>query len=204
MEDQEFYSGIVESLLIASDIPLTQENLNEVLEEGMKVDLDMTVEYLNKVYRETRRSFFIDKLAGGYLILTKKDHEQFIRRYINRSGRIRLSNAALETLAIIAYRQPVSKPDIEQVRGVNSDGVITTLMERNLIEVKGRADLPGRPLLYATSEDFLKYFGLNSPEDLPRLKELEKMTAPSLSMKSPDQAEVPMSKTGAESDNKLD
>ncbi len=176
MENLDFDSRIVEALLIASDSPLTQEKLNDCLDEGHRIQLDPVVEYLNKIYTETRRSFFIDRLGGGYLIMTRKNYEQHIRRLLNRSGRIRLSSAALETIAIIAYRQPISKPEIEQIRGVNSDGVMTTLMERNLIQVKGRADVPGRPLLYVTSEDFLKYFGLNSAADLPRLKELESMT----------------------------
>lgn len=177
MENLDLNSGIVEALLIASDIPMTQTKLNECLEDGLKIDLEDTIEYLNQVYKETRRSFFIAQLAGGYIILTKKDYEPFIRNYINKSGRIRLSAAALETIAIIAYKQPVSKPDIEQIRGVNSDGVMSTLLERNLIQVKGRAEVPGRPLLYATTEDFLKYFGLNSPMDLPRLKELDRLIA---------------------------
>ncbi|MCK5519780.1 MAG: SMC-Scp complex subunit ScpB [Candidatus Marinimicrobia bacterium] len=177
MENLDLNASIVEALLIASDIPMTQIKLNEVLDEGLKINLPECVNYLNKVYRETRRSFFISELAGGYLILTKKDYEHFIRKYINHSGRIRLSSAALETIAIVAYKQPISKPDIEQIRGVNSDGVMSTLLERNLVKVKGRADVPGRPLLYATTEDFLKYFGLNSSLDLPRLKELENMTA---------------------------
>jgi len=176
MENLDLGARIVEALLIASDIPLTQQRLNDSVEEGLEIDLQACVEHLNIIYRDTRRSFFIDQIGGGYIIMTHRDFEQNIRRFINRSGRIRLSSAALETLAIIAYRQPVSRSDIESIRGVNSDAVLATLLERNLIVVKGRADQPGRPLLYGSSDDFLKYFGLNSPADLPRLKELEKLT----------------------------
>lgn len=175
MDDLQIPSQIVEAIFIASDAPVTQERLNEALDDELKIDLQEVVDYLNQIYLETHRSFFIMKVAGGFQIATHRDYEDFIRRYINRSGRIRLSNAALETLAIIAYKQPVSRPEIEQIRGVNSDGVINTLMERELITVKGRADAPGRPLLLTTTDEFLRYFGLNSAADLPRLKELETM-----------------------------
>ena len=175
MKKIEIDSNIVEAILIASDEALTQLKLDKCLDEGHEINLQETVEYLNDFYDKSNRSFFIRQIAGGYLLATHKDYEKFIRKFINRSGRIRLSYAALETLAIIAYRQPITNPEIENIRGVNSSGVISTLMERNLVTVKGRADSPGRPLLHVTTEDFLKYFGLNSPSDLPRLKELDEI-----------------------------
>lgn len=175
MKTIDINSKIVEAILIASDEALTQAKLNKCLDEGHELDLDNTIEYLNNFYEKNDRSFFIMKVAGGYVLATHKDYEKYIRKFINRSGRIRLSYAALETLAIISYKQPITHPEIEKIRGVNSGGVISTLMERNLVTVKGRADSPGRPLLYATTEDFLKYFGLNSSSDLPRLKELDEI-----------------------------
>ncbi len=175
MKNIDINSNIVEAILIASDEVLTQTKLNNCLDKGHEIDLEESVEFLNNFYEKNERSFFIMQVANGYLLATHKDYEQFIRKFINRSGRIRLSYAALETLAIISYRQPITNPDIEKIRGVNSSGVISTLMERNLVTVKGRSDSPGRPLLYVTTDDFLKYFGLNSSADLPRLKELDEI-----------------------------
>jgi len=171
----ELNARIVEALLIASEEPVTQSRLNDCLDPGHQVDLKETVDYLNDQYEDGGFSFFIKGVAGGYQLVTRKDFEGYIRRYLNRSGRIRLSYAALETLAIIAYKQPVSRPDIDSIRGVNSEGVISTLLERDLITVQGRSDTPGRPLLYGITQEFLRYFGLNSTSDLPRLKELEEI-----------------------------
>ena len=175
MKTIDINAKIVEAILIASDEAITQTKLDKCLDEGHQIDLDTTIEYLNDSYEKNDRSFFIMKVAGGYLLATHRDYEKYIRKFINRSGRIRLSYAALETLAIISYKQPITHPEIEKIRGVNSGGVISTLMERNLVAVKGRANSPGRPLLYVTTEDFLKYFGLNSSSDLPRLKELDEI-----------------------------
>ncbi|MDD3807546.1 MAG: SMC-Scp complex subunit ScpB [Candidatus Marinimicrobia bacterium] len=175
MDIQDFDARIVEALLIASDAPITQTRLNECLDEGQQINLEDAVAYLNEEYEKGGHSFFVKKVAGGYQLVTKKDFEGIIRRYINRSGRIRLSYAALETLAIIAYKQPVSRPDIEAIRGVNSEGVISTLLERDLITVQGRSNSPGRPLLYGVTQEFLCYFGLNSISDLPQLKELKEI-----------------------------
>ncbi len=177
METEAYHLSIVEALLIASELPVTQERIDETLGDEFHIELDIVVERLNQQYMESRRSFFIMEVAGGYQIVTRKNYETIVRRYLNRSGRMRLSNAALEALAIIAYRQPVARPDIDQIRGVNSDGVLSTLLEKELILVAGRAETPGRPLLYKTSQEFLRYFGLNSIADLPRLKELKEMLA---------------------------
>jgi len=175
MDMTELNARIVEALLIASETPVTQSRLNECLDDGHQIDLDKAVDYLNTLYEEHGHSFLIKGVAGGYQLVTKKDYEGYIRRFLNRSGRIRLSYAALETLAIIAYKQPVSRPDIDAIRGVNSEGVISTLLERDLIAVQGRSDAPGRPLLYGVTQEFLRYFGLNSTSDLPRLKELKEI-----------------------------
>jgi segregation and condensation protein B len=175
MDMTELNARIVEALLIASETPVTQSRLNECLDAGHQIDLKETVDYLNNAYDDHGHSFMIKGVAGGYQLVTKKDFEGYIRRYLNRSGRIRLSYAALETVAIIAYKQPVSRPDIEAIRGVNSEGVISTLLERDLITVQGRSDAPGRPLLYGVTQEFLRYFGLNATSDLPRLKELKEI-----------------------------
>lgn len=177
MNEYDIDAGIVEALLISSDTPLTRQKLKSCLEEGHNINLEKAVETLNREYEEQNRSFYIMKISNGYQIVTRKKYETVIRRHIHRSMCTRLTYAALETLAVVAYKQPISKPEIERIRGVNCSAVINTLIERQLITISGRADAPGRPLLYVTTEEFLRYFGLNSPEDLPRSRELNELFA---------------------------
>lgn len=166
---------LVEALLIATDVPLTPERLNESIDEGHRINLDATVEDLNERYSAEQHAFHIMKVGKGYQIVTSNKFETVIRNYINRNVRARLTYAALETLAVVAYKQPISKPEIERVRGVNCAGVISTLLERELVTVSGRSEAPGRPLLYSTTDEFLRYFGLASPADLPRSRELDEL-----------------------------
>lgn len=166
---------LVEALLIASDVPLNPERLRECLDEGHRINLDAVVEALNKRYKEEKHAFLITPVGKGYQIVTDNKFEQVVRNYINRNVRARLTYAALETLAVIAYKQPISKPEIEHIRGVNCAAVLNTLLERDLISVSGRSDAAGRPLLYVTTEEFLRYFGLRSPSDLPRTRELNEL-----------------------------
>ncbi len=166
---------LVEALLIASDVPLTPERLKECIDDGHKVDLAATVEELNERYKANQHAFYIMPVGKGFQIVTINQYENVVRNYINRNVRARLTYAALETLAVIAYKQPISKPEIERVRGVNCSAVLSTLLERELITVSGRSDAPGRPLLYATTEEFLRYFGLATPADLPRTRELDEL-----------------------------
>ena len=168
---------IVEALLFASEKPLTQSKVRTILDDEESFNLEATVEKLNQHYTETDRAFFIMKVAGGYQLVTHKQFEPYIKKLYVSSSRMRLSQAALETLSIISYKQPISRPDVDSIRGVNSDGVIRTLLERDLIVITGREDQPGRPLLYGTSDEFLRYFGLNSLDDLPKLREIDKMMA---------------------------
>jgi segregation and condensation protein B len=168
---------IVEALLFASEKPLTESRVRSILETDEPINLEAITEELNQHYTETDRAFFIMKVAGGYQLVTHKQFEPYIKKLYVSSSRMRLSQAALETLSIIAYKQPISRPDVDSIRGVNSDGVIRTLLERDLLVITGREDQPGRPLLYGTSEEFLRYFGLNSLDDLPKLREIDKMMA---------------------------
>lgn len=168
---------LVEALLIATDVPLTPERLKECLDDGHRIDLAETVEALNERYKANQNAFYINPVGKGYQIVTLNRYENVIRNYINRNVRARLTYAALETLAVIAYKQPISKPEIERVRGVNCSAVINTLLERELVTVSGRSDAPGRPLLYSTTDEFLRYFGLASPADLPRTRELDELFA---------------------------
>jgi len=166
---------LVEALLIASDVPLTPERLKECIDDGHRVDLAETVEELNERYKANQHAFYIMPVGKGFQIVTVNKYENVVRNYINRNVRARLTYAALETLAVIAYKQPISKPEIERVRGVNCSAVLSTLLERELITVSGRSDAPGRPLLYVTTEEFLRYFGLATPADLPRTRELDEL-----------------------------
>jgi len=166
---------IIEAIIFASPEPVSLSRIRECIEGGENLEVDTTVDALNKLYIETGRSFQITKVAGGYQMITLPEYEQWVRRIFVGRGRLRLSAQALETLSIIAYRQPVSKPTMETIRGINCDGVIKTLLERNLITMMGRENSPGRPILYGTTSEFLRYFGLNNLKDLPELKEIEEI-----------------------------
>ena len=133
------------------------------------------VRLLNGVYGESGRTFHIIEIAGGYQYATKPDVATYVSRLYKEKSRRRLSGASLETLSIIAYKQPVSKADIENIRGVNCDEVIKSLLEKNLITITGRAESVGRPLLYGTTQDFLRHFGLGSMRDLPKPREIEEL-----------------------------
>jgi len=133
------------------------------------------IDELNDEYVQTGRAFRIVEVAGGFQFATVRDYGEFVAMLSKDKARRRLSPAALETLAIIAYRQPVSKPEVEAIRGVNCDQVLLNLMEKNLVAITGRSDAVGRPLLYATTDDFLRSFGLKGIGDLPKLREIEEL-----------------------------
>ena len=165
---------IIESLLFASPDPLSQSLLNQVFDKPIPF-LNETVERLNEFYLKNKKPYFIDNIAGGYQLVTKPEFDIWIRRLLGKSNKLILSAAALDTLAIIAYKQPIGRYDIEAIRGVDSSGVIKTLLSRNLIMIKGRGDGPGRPLLYSTTKLFLEKFGLNRLSDMPKLKEVSEI-----------------------------
>jgi segregation and condensation protein B len=166
---------ILEALLFASSEPLTQTRVNLVFLDDPPQLNDLIPELQDKFSKENR-PLEIQEIAGGYQIITRSEYETWVRRLLNKSGRLTLSQAALETLAIIAYKQPVNRFDIEAIRGVDCSGVLKTILERNLIKIKGRDEGPGRPLLYATTDIFLEYFGLNRIADMPKLKEIVELT----------------------------
>jgi segregation and condensation protein B len=133
------------------------------------------IELLNETYISHDRAFHIIEIAGGYQFATRSEYSEYVARLFKERSRRRLSGAALETLAIIAYKQPVSKLDVENIRGVNCDEVLKSLLEKNLITITGRAEAVGRPLLYGTTIDFLRHFGLPDLRDLPKPRELEEL-----------------------------
>ena len=172
---------IIEALLFASPIPLTQTKVNNVFNPDTP-NLKKIVEFLNDQYDKEKHAFEIISVAGGFQIVSKKEYEIYIQRMLNKSLRISLSSASMDCLAIIAYRQPISRYQIEAIRGVDSSGVLKNLLGKNLVKIKGRDSGPGRPLLYKTTDVFLEYFGINRLSDMPKLKEISEIIASDASL----------------------
>ena len=166
---------ILEALLFAAPEPLTQTRVNLIFQNDAP-KLDDAIKKLNTYYKKNKRSYTIYSIAGGYQITTLPKYDKWIKRMFDKSGKITLSTAAIETLAIVAYKQPINRFNVESIRGVDCSGVIKTLLTKNLIKIKGRDDSPGRPLLYSTTNDFLENFGLNRISDLPKIKEVAELT----------------------------
>ncbi len=171
--EREKIKLIIEALLFVSHEPLTEKRLAEVLEGIDKESIREALGELRKEYRE-KENLEIREVAGGYQIFTRPDYAPWIEK-LHRTRPTRLSQAALETLAIIAYNQPIIRAEIESIRGVDTSGVLYTLLEKNLIKILGRKKVIGRPLLYGITDDFLKYFGLKDISELPSIKEVKEM-----------------------------
>ena len=165
---------IVEALLFASPEPLTQSKVNGIFSPDSP-NLKKIIEQLNIQYNNEDHAFEIRQVSGGYQLVSSDVYEPYIRRMLNRAGRISLSSASMDCLSIIAYKQPISRYEIEAIRGVDSSGVLKTLLGKKLIKIKGRDNGPGRPLLYQTTNTFLEYFGINRLSDLPKLKEITEL-----------------------------
>ena len=163
---------IVEAVLFASDAPLTADEISRADESLDEDQVEDALQLLRAEYDDAGRSFEISELAEGYQILTRPEYAPYLERFDNVPRPSRLSGPAVETLAIIAYRQPIGRLEIEYIRGVGASGVVRTLQDRRLIDVVGRAEGLGRPLLYGTTQHFLEHFGFRSLEGLPRPEEL--------------------------------
>jgi segregation and condensation protein B len=166
---------ILEAVLFASDSPVEFQRLMGIVESPSRSDLMEMVAELNREYESGGRAFRIVEVAGGYQFETLPPYGPYVERLYHGKGRQRLSRAALETLAIVAYKQPVSRVEIDALRGVDSDASVRTLQNRDLIEMVGRSEAVGKPLLYGTTKEFLRYFGLNDIKDLPGADELASM-----------------------------
>ncbi len=166
---------IVESLLFVSETPLRMDHLKGILEGEETRAIREAIDALMAEYEQRNGGFVLKQVAGGYQFRTQGRYNAWIKRLI-RPNAPRLSKAALETLAIIAYNQPIIRSDIEHIRGVDSGGVIRMLMERKLIRVLGRKEIPGRPLIYATTKYFLEVLELKDLKDLPTPKEIEELS----------------------------
>lgn len=161
---------IVEALLFASESPVELEQIREVLELPGIAEARALVEELRARYEPDRRGLSIVEVGGGFRMVTRPELAPWLVRLARSRTRTRLSRPALETLAIVAYRQPVSRPEIDALRGVNSDAVLDNLLERRMIRIAGRKDAPGRPFLYETTREFLVAFGLRALDELPKLE----------------------------------
>lgn len=161
---------IVEALLFASDTPVEAERIQEVLDLGSPAEARALVLELKARYEADERGLQIVEVGGGFRMVTRPELAPWLVRLAKSRTRSRLSRSALETLAIVAYRQPVSRPEIDTVRGVNSEAVLEGLLDRRLIRIAGRKDAPGRPFLYETTREFLVAFGLRELSDLPQVE----------------------------------
>ncbi len=172
-ETEELF--VIEALLFASPHPLTQKQINQIFENDPP-KLNSVIAELREKYTGENHAFEIQSIAGGYQLNSRPEYDIWIRRLLNKTGKLYLSTAALESLALIAYKQPVNRFEIESIRGVDCSGVLKTLLNKNLICIKGRDEGPGRPLLYGTTDDFLEAFGLGKISEMPKLKEIVELT----------------------------
>jgi segregation and condensation protein B len=173
----EALKSIIESLLFVAEGPLTLQRLAEVIDSAEKKEIAAALEQVKADLETNRRGLRVVEVAGGFQLRTAKENADWIKKYLG--GRpARMGRATLETLAIIAYRQPVTKAEVEAIRGVDVDGVVNTLVERNLIRAVGRKDVPGRPFLFGTTAEFLQLFNLKDLSELPALKEMDEITLP--------------------------
>ena len=161
---------VVEALLFASDVPLEAERIHEVLDLGDVGEARALVDELRARYDASSQGLQIVEVGGGYRMVTRPDVAPWLVRLARARTRARLSRPALEALAIVAYKQPVSRPEIDAVRGVNSDAVLENLLERRLVRITGRKEAPGRPYLFETTREFLVAFGLRDVADLPKVE----------------------------------
>lgn len=164
------YKKIIENLLFITDRPLTLAKLSQVAQVN---DIALTgelVRMLQQEYAQTNRAIAIVEIGGGFQMSTKPEYGRWVRQLFNEKSSTKLSNAALETLAIIAYKQPITRAEIESIRGVDIVAPLEKIMERGLVRIVGKKDVPGKPLVYGTTEEFLRLFGLNSLSQLPELK----------------------------------
>lgn len=178
MEREEIKS-VVESLLFVAEGPQSLQRLGEILDSVDRATLHSVMNEIQADYESQNRGIRLVEVAGGYQLRTAKANADWVKKYLG--GRpARMSKATLETLAIIAYRQPITRAEVEAIRGVDVDGVVTTLLERNLIRVVARKDVPGRPFLYGTTPEFLQLFNLKDLSQLPTLKEMEEISLPEI------------------------
>jgi segregation and condensation protein B len=170
--------SVIEALLFASDKPLTIEQVRKVLDNLEASEIRAILEELRAEYERSNRGIRISEIAGGFQMITATEFASFLKKLFRERHADKLSKPALETLAIIAYKQPVTKFEIESLRNVNVDGVINNLLDKNLVRISGRKKAPGRPYVFGTTKQFLECFGLKSLEELPKMEEFSALVNP--------------------------
>jgi segregation and condensation protein B len=181
LDDQQLKSAI-EALLFIGGGPLSVERLKGIFEDASKEQIEAQLQALKADYDSRGAGVMLAEVANGYQLATCPEQAPWVRKFKTVKVTTRLSRPALETLAIIAYKQPVTRPEIEAIRGVNIGGIVRNLMERRLVKIVGKKDVAGRPMLYGTSVEFLQYFGLKDLSALPTLKEFQELDAGENSM----------------------
>jgi segregation and condensation protein B len=186
MSDYQFVDGtrlvsVVEALIFASPEPVSWNKLSEIVKESEeelvldRINIDRIVEQLNERYEQNDLSFRIEEAGGGFTFVTRPRYHPWLSIFQHENAYRKLSQAAIETLAIVAYRQPITKPEVDSIRGVDSGYMLRQLLEKMLVQVAGRANTTGKPLLYKTTETFLKHFGINSVDELPKPREIDEI-----------------------------
>jgi segregation and condensation protein B len=192
--------AIVEALIFASPDPLTPKAICKILEGEPKEDVEAAIAALKADY-ERPGGLQLVEVAGGYQIVTRTDLHEWVRRLFHERTTQKLTVQALETLAVIAYKQPITALEVSEIRGVNTSGVLTTLLERHLIKIVGRKQVVGRPFMYATTKEFLIRFGLNDLGDLPKVEDLTEalgLEAPVLVERTPAEDQLPLAEPDAD------
>jgi segregation and condensation protein B len=170
------WKAVIESLIFVSESPLSLDQIKEVLQEVSKKEIQRLLSELQEDCERTQRGVTLVEVAEGFQFRTRPQHAEWVKK-LKKTKPVTLSRPALETLAIVAYKQPIVRADVEKIRGVDSGGVLRTLLERKLIRILGKKDVPGKPLVYGTSKQFLEMFGLKDLSSLPTLKDLEGLGA---------------------------
>ncbi|MDD5130644.1 MAG: SMC-Scp complex subunit ScpB [Candidatus Omnitrophica bacterium] len=170
MEENNLKSAI-EALIFASEKPITTDQIRKVLGDLDSVSINKIIADLKKEYEEQNRGIRVVEIAGGFQMITSSNFAPFLKKLFKNRYSEKLSKPALESLAIIAYKQPLTKAEIESLRNVNVDGVMKSLIEKNLIRICGRKKIPGRPFVFGTTREFLEHFGLKSLQDLPKMED---------------------------------
>jgi segregation and condensation protein B len=172
---QDNTHAVIEALIFSSERPLSIEQIRKTLDDLEPADIRRIIEELKKEYEDNNRGMRIIEIAGGFQMITPADFSVFLKKLYKQRRIERLSRPALETLAIIAYKQPVTKFEIESLRSVNIDGVVGNLMDKGLVRIAGRKKAPGRPYVFGTTRQFLEHFGLKSLEELPKIENFAKV-----------------------------
>ena len=191
-QDLEKVRSVIEAVLVTADTPVTPGRLTALFDGINGKDVRNAVDWLNERYEENSNAFTIVEIGGGFQLATRQEFGAWVRKYHGGKDQVRLSQAALETLSIVAFKQPITRVEIDGIRGVNSSGVVRHLLDHDLVRISGRSEGIGKPMLFGTTREFLLHFGLKSLADLPKPRELEEL----LAQRYPE-ASVPTADDGA-------